>query len=77
MQHLHSPAAPTPPNSQLPATYPTFSVFSSLTAPRNSSTMTEPFGTAADIIGVLQLTGRLVSLGYDYMGGVRDAPKEP
>jgi hypothetical protein len=38
--------------------------------------MTDPFSVAASIIAVIQITGSLVSLCYDYRSGVNNAPKE-
>lgn len=38
--------------------------------------MAEVLGLVASIIGVLQLTGALVSVGYDYIGGVKSASKD-
>ncbi|RPB13084.1 hypothetical protein P167DRAFT_573828 [Morchella conica CCBAS932] len=38
--------------------------------------MAEAIGLAASIIGVVQITGSLVSLGYNYLGGVRDVSNE-
>ncbi|KAH8152821.1 uncharacterized protein LAJ45_03047 [Morchella importuna] len=38
--------------------------------------MAEAIGLAASIIGVVKITGSLVSLGYNYLGGVRDVSNE-
>lgn len=38
--------------------------------------MAEALGIAASIIAVLQLTGKLTSVGYGYIGGVRRAAKD-
>lgn len=38
--------------------------------------MAEVLGIAASIIGVLQLTGALVSVGYEYISGVKAASKD-
>lgn len=39
--------------------------------------MAEAIGLAASIIAVVQITGSLVCLGYNYLGGVRDGSNEP
>lgn len=36
--------------------------------------MAEVVGLVASIIGIAQLTGKLVQVEYDYIGGVKDAP---
>lgn len=36
----------------------------------------EALGIAASIIAVIQLAGKLTSLGYGYIGGVKRAPKD-
>lgn len=38
--------------------------------------MAEVLGVASSIIGIFQLTGKLVSLGYGFIGGIKRAPKE-
>lgn len=38
--------------------------------------MADALGIVASVIAILQLTGKLVSLGYDYIGGAIDASKD-
>lgn len=38
--------------------------------------MAEILGIAGSIIAVIQLTGQIISLGYDYIGGVTKASKD-
>lgn len=43
---------------------------------RDISIMAEAFGIVGSSIAVLQLTTKLVSLGYEYISGLKDAPRE-
>lgn len=38
--------------------------------------MAEILGVAGSVIGILQLTGKLVSWGYEYIEGVKDASED-
>lgn len=38
--------------------------------------MAEALATTASVIAVIQITGKLVILGYEYIGGVKDASKD-